>query len=413
MENRRVVITGLGALAPNGHSVEAFWDAISNGVSGIARITHFDPSEYRAQIAGELKGFDVAERLDRKEARRMDPFAQYALCSALEAVKDAGLKVHEEPERIGVIYGSGVGGIGTLEAQHTNLMEKGPGRISPFFVPMMISDMAPGVVSIALGAKGPNYAVVSACASATHAIGSAFRLVQCGEADAMICGGAEAAVTPMCVGGFSSMRALSTRNDAPTRASRPFDADRDGFVVGEGAGTLILEELTRARARGAQIYAEVLGTAYTGDAYDQVAMAPGGEGAARAMRLALENAGVPPERVDYINAHGTSTILGDPRETEAIKTVFGEHAYRLAVSSTKSMIGHLLGASGALETIASVLTIQHGLLTPTINLDRSDPECDLDYVPNTARPMEVRVALKNSFGFGGHNAVLVLGAYEG
>jgi len=407
-----VAVTGLGVLAPNGLSIEAFWHAVSNGISGIARITHFDPSDYRSQIAGELKGFDATERLDRKEARRMDPFTQYALCSALEAVKDARLEVHADAERVGVIYGSGVGGIGTLEAQHTNLLEKGPGRISPFFVPMMIVDMAPGVVSIALGAKGPNYATVSACASATHAIGNAFRIIQCGEADTMICGGAEAAVTPMCVGGFSSMRALSTRNDEPTRASRPFDVDRDGFVVSEGAGTLVLEELARARARGARIYAEILGAAYTGDAYDQVAMAPEGEGAARAMTRALEDAGVAPEQVEYINAHGTSTVLGDPRETDAIKTVFGEHAYRLAVSSTKSMIGHLLGASGALETIATVLTMRHGLLTPTINLDTPDPACDLDYVANAARPMEVRIAVKNSFGFGGHNAVLVLGACE-
>ena len=407
-----MMVTGMGALAPNGLSVGAFWHALSNGISGIDRITRFDPSGYRAQTAGELKGFDGTAYLDRKEARRMDPFTQYAVCSALDAVKDAGLDVRQEPERVGAIYGSGVGGIGTLEEQHTNLMEKGPGRISPFFVPMMIVDMAPGAVSITLGAKGPNYAVVSACASATHAIGNAFHIVQRGAADVMICGGAEAAVTPMCVGGFSSMRALSTRNDEPTRASRPFDADRDGFVVSEGAGTLVLEELGHAQARGARINAEILGAGYTADAYDQVAMVPGGKGGARAMNLALADAGVSPEEVDYINAHGTSTVLGDPRETEAIKAVFGEHAYRLAVSSTKSMIGHLLGASGALETIATILTMQHGLLAPTINLDTPDPTCDLDYVPNVARPMDVRIAMKNSFGFGGHNAVLILGAFK-
>ena len=407
---RRAVITGLGTLSPIGLSTEAFWKALLNGESGVGLVTCLDTTDQRVKIGAELKDFDPESfGLDRKEARRNDLCTQYAFCSAQMAVADAGLDMsREDPDRVGVIYGSGVGGIWTLENQHTVLMEKGPRRVSPFFIPMMIADMTSGLISIALGAKGPNYATVSACSSAGHAIGSACREIRDGEADVMITGGAEAALSPIALAGFSSMKALSTRNDEPERASRPFDAERDGFVLGEGAGGLVLEEMEHAKARGARIYAEVVGFGFTGDAYHMADMAPGGEGGVRAMRRALKQAGLRPEDVDYVNAHGTSTPINDKTETAAIKTVFGDHAKRLPVSSTKSMTGHLLGASGAVETIACVLAICNDRIPPTINYENPDPECDLDCVPNQAREARVSVAMCNSFGFGGHNAVVIV-----
>jgi len=409
----RVVITGMGVLAPNGLDVRAFWAALCRGESGVGRISRFDASGFRTQIAAELTDFDPSRYIDRKELKRMDLYSQYAVYSALAAAEDARLDPKQcDAERIGVIYGSGIGGISTFEAQHSVLVTKGPRRVSPFFVPMLIVDMAAGLISMKLGAKGPNYAAVSACASGTHAIGSAFKAIRYGDADVMIAGGAEATITPMTIAGFSSARALSTRNDAPTEASRPFDAKRDGFVVGEGAGSVILESLDHAKARGAEIYAELIGVGFTGDAYHITDPPPGHEGAVRAMRVALKDAGVSPEEVDYINAHGTSTVANDKPETEAIKAVFGEHAYRLAISSTKSMIGHLLGASGAAELIATVLSITHGIVPPTINQEVPDPDCDLDYVPNEARTWDIEVALSNSFGFGGHNAVLAVRKYR-
>lgn len=414
MANRRVVITGMDVLAPNGAGLELFWDAVTNGRSGIGPITRFDASRHDVRIAGELKDYDPGLELDRKEIRRNDPFTHYAVTVATRAMRHSGLDMErEDPERIGVIWGSGVGGITTHEEQHTLLMEKGPERISPFYVPMMICDMAPGMISMKLGAKGPNYAAVSACASAGHAIGEAARKIQQGEAEIMIAGGSEAAVTPISIAGFASSRALSTRNDEPERASRPFDRGRDGFVLGEGAGALILEELEHARRRGAEILAEFLGAGFTADAYHQTAMAPGGEGGARAVRAALRDAGLPLDAVDYVNAHGTSTTLGDVHETAALRTVFGEHANRLAVSSTKSMTGHLLGATAAVESVACVLILQHGIIPPTINYEEPDPQCDLDYVPNQSREVGVRYAVNNSFGFGGHNAVLVFGRFPG
>ena len=413
--NRRVVVTGLGVLAPNGMDTEAYWEALLNGESGVDHIRRFDTTGFRVTFGAELKDFD-AERfgLDRRMARRNDLCTQYAICCAQMAVTDADLDVDAgNPDRTGVIFGSGIGGIWTFEDQHTVLLEKGARRISPFFIPMMIPDMTSGQVSILLGARGPNYTTVSACSSAAHAIGCAFREIRHNEADVMVTGGAEAAVSAMSLGGFASMKALSTRNEDPQRASRPFDLERDGFVLGEGCGALILEELQHARRRGARIYAEIAGAGFTADAYHVTDMAPGGEGGARAMRIALNQAGLNPEDVDYINAHGTSTPIGDRTETAAIKSVLGDHARHAAVSSTKSMTGHLLGASGAIESIACLLAIHHGRVPPTINYEHPDPECDLDYVPNTAREMPVRVAMNNSFGFGGHNAVLAMRRYNG
>ena len=409
-KTRRVVATGLGTLAPNGMSTTAFWDALRAGMSGIAPIQRFDTSEFRVKIGAELEGFDPEDfGMTKKEARRNDLCTQYAVSAANMAVEDSGLDIEtEDPDRVGVIFGSGIGGILTLEDQHTALMEKGPRRISPHFITMMIADMTSGQISISLGARGPNYATVSACASAGHAIGNAFREIRYGEADIMITGGAEAAVSRLALGGFASMKALSTRNDEPELASRPFDAERDGFVLGEGAGGIVLEELGHALERNASIYGEIVGTAYTADAYHQTAMAPDGTGGARAMTLALRNAGLSPEDVDYINAHGTSTDIGDKSETAAIKSVFGDRAKQVAVSSTKSMTGHLLGASGAIETIACLLAIRDSCVPPTVNYEHPDPECDLDYVPNQAREMPVEIAMNNSFGFGGHNAVLVM-----
>lgn len=411
---RRVVVTGLGALAPNGSDLKSFWDGLINGRSGIGFISRFDATDHRAKIAGEVKDFDLSIALDLKEARTNDPFTHYGVYAATQAVADSGLVIDERnAERVGVIWGSGIGGIATHEQQHSVLIEKGPKRISPFLVPMMIIDMAAGMISMKLGAKGPNFATVSACASASHAIGEAARKIQYGDADVMITGGSEAAVTATSVGGFASSRALSLRNDEPTRASRPFDKDRDGFVMGEGAGAIVLEELGAAQARGATIYGEFLGLGFTADAYHQTAMAPEAEGGTRAIGLALADAGLDRESIDYINAHGTSTPMGDSQETAAIKNSFGDHARSLAVSSTKSMTGHLLGAAGAIETIACLMAIKEGVVPPTINYETPDPECDLDYVPNEAREMEVHYALNNSFGFGGHNASLIMGRFNG
>ncbi|MGB1716868.1 MAG: beta-ketoacyl-ACP synthase II [Candidatus Latescibacterota bacterium] len=411
---RRVVVTGLGALAPNGSDLKSFWDGLINGRSGIGFISRFDTTDHRAKIAGEVKDFDLSLALDSKEARTNDPFTHYGVYAATQAVADSGLIIDERnAERVGVIWGSGIGGIATHEQQHSVLMEKGPKRISPFLVPMMIIDMAAGMISMKLGAKGPNFATVSACASASHAIGEAARKIQYGDADVMITGGSEAAVTATSVGGFASSRALSMRNDEPTRASRPFDKDRDGFVMGEGSGAIVLEELGAAQARGATIYGEFLGLGFTADAYHQTAMAPEAEGGTRAIGLALADAGLDRESIDYINAHGTSTPMGDSQETAAIKNSFGDHARSLAVSSTKSMTGHLLGAAGAIETIACLMAIKEGVVPPTINYETPDPECDLDYVPNEAREMEVHYALNNSFGFGGHNASLIMGRFNG
>ena len=413
MEQRRVVITGVWAITPVGTGTENCWRALLDGKSGVGTITHFDASEYTTRIAAEVKDFDPEQYIERKEARRMDRFVQFAVAVSKLAVEDSGLEIKaNNADRVGVLIGSGIGGTGTWEEQHRILLERGPGRVSPFFVPMLISDMGSGMVSILLGAKGPNLTVVTACATSTHAIGEAFEIVKRGDADVMIAGGSEAAVTPLAVAGFCSMRALSTRNDEPERASRPFDLHRDGFVVGEGAGTVIVEALDHALSRGAPIYGEIIGYGASGDAYHITAPAPEGEGAARSMAAAISDAGIRPGDVDYINAHGTSTDANDKLETTAIKTVFGDHACKVAISSTKSMIGHLLGAAGAVEAIICLCAIRDGIVPPTINYETPDPECDLDYVPNTARKMDVRIAMSNSFGFGGHNATLIFARYE-
>ncbi len=410
MTRRRVAVTGMGVLAPNGNDAVTYWDALTNGRSGIGAITRFDASQHKVQIAGEVKDFDPLTVLDRKEVRHSDPFVHYAVYAATQAFANAGLDMDEaDAERVGVIYGSGIGGITTFEEQHTVAVDKGQARVSPFFVPMIICDMCAGMISIKLGALGPNYTTTSACASAAHAIGEAARKIQYDEADVMVTGGTEASVTMMSVAGFSAARALALRNDDPEAASRPFDAERNGFVLGEGAGAIILEELEHARARGAKILGEFLGLGFTADAHHITDMAPGGEGGVRAMKIALRDAGIEPEQVDYVNAHGTSTVSGDSHETAALKTVFGPHARRLAVSSTKSMTGHLLGAAGAVESIACVLALQHGVLPPTINYDTPDPQCDLDYVPNQARERQIDFALNNSFGCGGHNVALLFG----
>jgi len=413
MERKRVAVTGMGVITSLGLSLEEFWGNCLGGRSGIARITHFDPTDFAVQIAAEAKGFNPEDHMDRVEARKLDRFVQLAVAASDAASKDAALDMSkEDPWRVGVVIGSGVGGIGTLEAQHTNLVTKGPSRVSPYFVPMMIVDMASGVVSMRGGFKGPNFATVSACASGAHAIGEAFRILQHGEADVMIAGGAEGAVTPMTVAGFASMKALSRRNDEPTRASRPFDKDRDGFVLGEGAGVLVLETLDHARARGARVYAELAGYGMSADAHHMTAPDPQGEGAAMSMKLALRDAGLGAGDVSYINAHGTSTPYNDKIETVAIKSVFGDRAYDVPVNSTKSMVGHLLGAAGAVELAGCVLSIRDGRVHPTINFESRDPDCDLDYVPNEARTMPVRSVLSNSFGFGGHNVSIVVRAHE-
>lgn len=411
--NRRVVVTGMGAVTPLGNDVQTTWQALLAGKSGVGQITHFDTTGFTTTIAGEVKNFQPEDFIDPKEVKHTDPFVWYAVAAAKEAWAQSGLAdVQVDPLRVGVMIGSGIGGIGTFERQFQAYLEKGPRRISPYFVPMMIGNMAAGHVSIALGARGPVSAVVTACATGTNAIGDAFRTIARGDVDIMIAGGAEAAITPMGVGGFCSARALSTRNDDPQGASRPFDKGRDGFVMGEGSGIVILESLESAQARGATIYAEITGYAFAGDAYHVVQPHPEGAGGARAMAEAVRDAGWKPEDVDYINAHGTSTDFNDRLETKAIKDVFGEHAYKLAINSTKSMTGHLLGAAGGLEFIVTVLTLRQGIIHPTINQVERDPECDLDYVPNTARKQEVRRALTNSLGFGGHNATLAAARWE-
>lgn len=409
---RRIVVTGLGLVTPLGTGVDKTWKAICAGESGIGRITKFDPSAYDAQIAGEVKDFDPARFVEKKEIKKMDTFIHYAVGAAQMAVDDAGLKVQpDEATRVGVYIGSGIGGLGSIEHYHDVLKDKGPGRVSPFFIPMTIINLASGQVAIRLGAKGPNSCAVTACATGNHCIGDAFRLIQRGDADVMVAGGAEAAITPLGVAGFAAAKALSFRNAEPARASRPFDADRDGFVLGEGAGVVVLEELEHARRRGARIYAEIIGYGMNSDAYHITAPPEEGEGAVRCMELALKDAGIAKEQIGYINAHGTST-MADAIETRAIKTVFGEQAYRIPVSSTKSMTGHLLGAAGGIEAVFSILALHHGILPPTINLDHPDPACDLDYVPHKARPAAIRAALSNSFGFGGVNACLIFGRVD-
>ncbi len=411
---KRVVITGLGLVTPIGIGVDETWSAALNGKSGIGPITHFDASLFPVRIAGEVKGFDPANYIEAKEIKKMDRFIHLAVAAATMAVDDSGFRITaENAERVGVVIGSGMGGLPAIEHYHKAYLEKGYKRISPFFIPMLIINLASGTVSIKFGAKGPNSSVVTACATGSHSIGDAFKIIQRGDADAMIAGGTESVVTALGIGGFAVMKTLSTRNDEPERASRPFDIDRDGFVMGEGAGIVFLEDLDSALSRNAKIYAEVTGYGMSSDAYHITTPAPGGEGAARCMKAALKDAGLGPEKIDYINAHGTSTKYGDELETTAIKTVFGEHAYKLCVSSTKSMVGHLLGAAGGVEAILSVLSICHGKVPPTINLDNPDPECDLDYVPKTAKQVDVTYALSNSFGFGGTNACLIFGKYRG
>lgn len=410
MSKRRVVITGLGMVSPVGNTVAESWENIKAGRSGIQTIDTFDVSEFPVKFGGLIKDFDVTKYIKPKDAKKMDPFIHYGMAAGIQAMEDAGLEVTEEnAERIGVHMGAGIGGIDTISRQHQVLMESGPRRISPFFVPSAIINMISGNLSIHFGIKGPNLAMVTACATGTHAIGDAFRLIQYGDADAMIVGGAEQAANPLGLAGFAAARALSTRNDDPQAASRPWDRDRDGFVLSDGAGAVVLEAYEHAKARGARIYAEVLGFGMSGDAYHMTLPAKGGEGAARCMNNALRDAGLDPEQIDYINAHGTSTPAGDVCETQAIKTAFGDHAYKLAVSSTKSMTGHALGAAGAMETIFTTLALYEGVLPPTINLDNPDEQCDLDYVPHEAREADIRYALNNSFGFGGTNGTLVLG----
>lgn len=406
---RRVVITGLGVVTPLGCTVERYWTALCNGESGIRRITYFDPSQFDCQIAGQVKEFYPENYIERKELRHMDRFVQYAVVASIHAAHDAGLELPlQNPARVGVLIGSGIGGIAVIEAQHKILLEKGPGRVSPFFIPMQIANMAAGQVSIYLGASGPVSCITTACASGVHAIGDSFKIIQRGDAELMIAGGTESAISPTSVAGFCAARALTTRNEIPTQASCPFDRKRDGFVMGEGAGIIVLEEMEHALSRGARIYGEVVGYGMTGDAYHVTAPDPNGDGAARCMQMALDDGGLMPTDVNYINAHGTSTPLNDKVETLAIKKVFNEHAYKLAISSTKSMIGHLLGAAGGVEMVATILTIYRGVIHPTINYQDPDPECDLDYVPNHARRLEVQVALCNSLGFGGHNATLAV-----
>jgi 3-oxoacyl-[acyl-carrier-protein] synthase II len=405
---RRVVVTGLGAVSPIGIGVEAFWEALKGGVSGVTRITKFDPTGIDCQIAAEVKGFDPLNWVEKKEARKMDAFIQYAIAAAAMAVEGAALTVTEENRnRVGVSIGTGMGGIPLLLEEQKRMLERGPRRVSPFFIPAIITNLASGWISMIHGARGPNTCVSTACATGNHAIGDSLRIIERGEADAMIAGGTEAVIVPLTIAGFASMKALSTRNDEPARASRPFDKDRDGFVMGEGAGVLVLEALETAVKRGAPILAELVGYGMSGDAHHITAPAPEGDGALRSMQAALQDRGVRPEEVDYINAHGTSTPYNDRNESQAIKRLFGGHASRLAVSSTKSMTGHLLGAAGGIEAVATVLSLKHGLLAPTINYETPDPECDLDYVPNKAREAPIRVALSNSFGFGGTNATLI------
>jgi len=411
--SRRVVVTGVGLLSSVGLGTEASWQALLAGQSGIGPITHFDASAFSARIAGEVKGFDPLHYFDKKDVKKMDVFIQFAVAAAEFAVKDANLEVTPDiADQTGVFIASGIGGFSTIEREHLELINGGPRRISPFFIPASIINLAAGQVSIRFGARGPNLATCTACTASAHSIGESFEIIRRGDADIMIAGGSEASITPMGVGGFASMRALSTRNDEPLRASRPFDKDRDGFVVGEGAGILILEELEGAKRRGARIYAEIVGYGLSGDAYHLTAQPEDANGAVRSMRMALKKAGIRPEQVDYINAHGTSTPINDPTETLAVKTTFGDHAYKLAMSSTKSMTGHLLGAAGGLEAGITALAVHQQVAPPTVNLDEPDPKCDLDYVPKVKRAMKIDYALSNSFGFGGTNGTLLLKKYE-
>jgi 3-oxoacyl-[acyl-carrier-protein] synthase II len=414
VQKRRVVVTGMGVITPLGNTVQDYWQALLAGKSGAGPITQFDASSYETKFACEVKGFNPLNYMDRKLAQRADLFTLYGIAACKDAMNDAGLNLEKEDrERIGVIYGSGIGGMWTYHKQFMNFIDgKGPRLISPFFIPMLIPDIAAGRISMIYGLKGPNYATVSACATSSHAIGDACMHIQLGNADVMVTGGGEASVCPMGIGGFNSARALSTRNDAPQNASRPFDKNRDGFVMGEGGGIIILEELGHAVNRGAKIYAELAGVGFTGDAYHITEPAPGGEGAVRAMRIAIRNAGMAPEDIDHVNTHGTSTLVGDLAETTAIKTVFGTHAYKMAINSTKSMVGHLLGAAGVVESIATIMEIQHNKVHPTINQETPDPECDLNYIPNTAQPWNVNAAISNTFGFGGHNACLLFKRFQ-
>lgn len=409
---RRVVITGMGSLTPLGLNTDEFWSALSSGKSGTGMITKFDTSDFVTKIAAEVKDFEPLEYFNTKEKRRLDSFTQYAIVSAREAINRSGLNLDEENrDRIGVIIGSGIGGMLSFETETGKLINSGPRRISPFFIPQMISDIAAGHVSMEHGLKGPNYATVSACASSGHAIGSAMMTIQLGDADVMIAGGSEATITPMGIGGFNAMKAISTNNENPEKASRPFDLNRDGFIMGEGAGIVVIEELEHARARGAEIIAEIVSAGFTADAYHLTAPAPGGEGAVRAMKICLDNADLSVNDIDYINAHGTSTPHNDRNETQAIKTVFGDHAYDIAISSTKSMTGHMLGAAGAIELIVSALAMKNDTIPPTINYETPDPECDLNYTPNKAIKRSIGAAISNTFGFGGHNACLCIKKY--
>ncbi|MEC0257497.1 beta-ketoacyl-ACP synthase II [Paenibacillus lautus] len=407
----RVVVTGMGVMTSIGQDLDTFWNSLMEGKSGVSRIEAFDVSDYTTQIAASMKDFNPEDYMDRKEARRMDRFVQLAVAAGSKALEDSGLEIglNADAERVGVSIGSGIGGLGTWEDQHNILLEKGPKRVSPFFIPMMIANMASGQMSINLGAKGPNTTQVTACATGTHSIGDSYRLIQRGDADVMICGGAEATIRPTGMAGFCAMRAMSTRNDEPEKASRPFDTGRDGFVMGEGAGVLVIESLEHALKRGARIYAEVVGYGLSADAHHITEPDP--DGAARCMKMAIRDAGIAPEEVDYINAHGTSTPVGDRSETKAVKMALGDHAYKVAVSSTKSMTGHLLGAAGGVEAVICGLSLKNQTIAPTINLEDQDPECDLDYVPNHPRKADLDIVMSNSFGFGGHNATIILKKY--
>jgi 3-oxoacyl-[acyl-carrier-protein] synthase II len=412
--NRRVVITGIGLVSSLGIGTAATWQALLAGTSGVTRVTKFDITGYAAQIAAEVKGFDPLDFVEKKDVKKMDVFIQYAVAASQFAMDDSGLRITpESAPNVGVFIGSGIGGFQTIEREHSALLAGGPRKISPFFIPSAIINLASGQVSIRFGAKGPNLATCTACSASAHAIGESFEIIRRGDADVMISGGSEAAITPMSLGGFAALRALSTRNDDPGKASRPFDKDRDGFIIGEGAGTLILEELEHATRRGARIYAEVVGYGMSGDAYHITAPSEDGDGGVRVMRMAVRKAGIRPDQVEYINAHGTSTPYNDRLETLAIKTLFGDHARKLAISSTKSMTGHLLGGAGGLEAGISALAVHHQIAPPTINLEHPDPECDLDYVPCKSRPMPITYALSNSFGFGGTNAALLFKKYDG
>lgn len=412
--NKRVVVTGLGCVTPVGKNVPETWDAVINGRSGVDRVSKFDVTDYPTKIAAEIKNFDPSPFLEKKEMRRMDISEQYAIVSSQQALDESGLDLEKvDRDRCGVVVGSGIGGITTFELQHQALITSGPGRVSPFFIPMMIVDMSAGLISMRYNLRGPNYATVSACASSAHAIIDAFRIIQRGEADVMITGGTEAAITPTSLAGFCQAKAMSVRNDEPRRASRPFDKGRDGFVMGEGSGILILEEYEHAVKRGARIYGELIGAGMTGDAYHMTAPHPDGYGARKAMEFALRDAGLAAEQVDYINTHGTATDLGDISETRAIKAVLGPHAYRIPCNSTKSMVGHMLGAAGAIEMVITLKSIEQGIVHPTINLEEPDPECDLDYVPGQSRKHDINYALSNSFGFGGHNVTLVIKKING